>query len=405
MISVTKKKYIQTRLLEWFEKNKRDLPWRKTRDPYAIWVSEIMLQQTQVTTVLPYYQRFLKAFPTARHLARVDLSSVLKVWEGLGYYSRARNLHRASQIVINHFLGRIPNNLKDLLSLPGIGRSTAGAILSFAFNMDAAILDGNAKRVLSRLFAVSASSEKRKTENTLWQISGSLIPKGFSNPFNQALMDLGSVICTPKGPLCPECPLRGLCKGRQSGEPERFPLRIPKKKIPHVEAVCAVIWEKRRVLLNQRPPSGLLGGLWEFPNWKSESKSTHSTPRSEVRGMLRVDTERRLSPQFKNRSLPSTRDFGELSRVARAKGAPSNVSSLRLRADIKKETGMNVEVKESIGTFRQTFSHFKLTLHVYYCRAMNGKGKGRWVSIKDLPHLPMSRIHRKVADAIAPPRH
>ena len=348
MISVTKGKGIQTRLLEWFKKNKRDLPWRKTRDPYAIWVSEIMLQQTQVTTVLPYYQKFLKSFPTVRRLAKADLSRVLKTWEGLGYYSRARNLHRASQIVLNDFHGRIPDTLKDLLSLPGIGRSTAGAILSIAFHQEAPILDGNVKRVLSRLLAVSASSGGRKTENTLWQISESLIPKGFSNPFNQALMDLGSMVCTTKDPLCPECPLRGLCKGRQSGEPERFPLRIPKKKIPHVEALCAVIWKERTVFLNQRPPSGLLGGLWEFPNWKTESKS-----------------------------------------------------NLRLRSDIKKEMGMNVEVKESIGTFRQTFSHFKLTLHVYHCHIISGKGKGIWIPIRNLHLLPMSRIHRRIANLIS----
>ena len=148
------KSAIQSSLLQWFEKNGRDLPWRKTRDPYAIWVSEIMLQQTQVTTVIPYYENFLKSFPTLRHLAKANLSKVLKVWEGLGYYSRARNLHRASQIVSNHFHGKIPDTLEDLLSLPGIGRSTAGAILSFAFHKEAPILDGNAKRVFSRLFAV-----------------------------------------------------------------------------------------------------------------------------------------------------------------------------------------------------------------------------------------------------------
>jgi len=147
--------------------------------------------------------------------------------------------------------------------------------------------------------------------------------------------------------LCPQCPLRGLCKGRRSGEPERCPLRIPKKKIPYVEAVCAVIWKRRRVLLNQRPPSGLLGGLWEFPNWRSESKS-----------------------------------------------------KLELRGDIKKGTGMNVEVKESVGTFRHTFSHFKLTLHVYHCQAIDGQGSERWVFMKSLPFLPMSRIHRKIADLI-----
>ncbi len=348
MTGIGGKKAIQTKLLRWFEKNGRDLPWRKTRDPYAIWVSEIMLQQTQVNTVLPYYQRFLKSFPTVYHLAKADLSKVLKLWEGLGYYSRARNLHRASRIVLNHFHGRIPNNLKDLISLPGIGRSTAGAILSFAFNLDAAILDGNAKRVLSRLFAVSGSSEKGKTENILWQISESLILKGFSNPFNQALMDLGSMICTPKDPACPKCPLDSLCKGRRSGEPERFPLKIPKKKIPHIEAACAVIRKRGRVLLKQRIPSGLLGGLWEFPNWKSKSKS-----------------------------------------------------KLRLRNHIQKETGMNVEVEEPIGTFKQTFSHFKLTLHAYRCQALNGRAKGRWVLINDLHRLPMPRIHRRIANLIS----
>jgi A/G-specific adenine glycosylase len=238
--------------------------------------------------------------------------------------------------------------LEELANLPGIGRSTAGAILSFAFNKDAAILDGNAKRVLSRLFAVLASSKKGKTENSLWQISESLIPKGFSNPFNQSLMDLGSMICTPKDPFCPECPLRDHCKGKRSGEPERFPLKIPKKKIPHVEAVCAVIWKKGEILLDQRPPSGLLGGLWEFPNWKSKSES-----------------------------------------------------KLRLRNDIQKEIGMDVEVKESIGTFRQTFSHFKLTLHVYHCQPMYGKGKGKWVPIGNLHLLPMSRIHRRIAESIS----
>jgi len=340
---------LSRKLLDWYAVHRRDLPWRRTRDPYAIWVAEIMLQQTRVETVIPYYRRWMRRFPDVRTLARAGEQAILGCWEGLGYYSRARNLYRASQIVVDQFAGKIPDNLKDLLSLPGIGRSTAGAILSLAYNKDAPILDGNAKRVLSRLFTVSTSSEKRNTENTLWQISESLIPKGFSNPFNQALMDLGSIICTPRDPLCPECPLRSLCKGRRSGEPERFPLRIPKKKIPHVEAVCAVIWEKRRVLLNQRPPSGLLGGLWEFPNWKMEEK-------------------KRLR--------------------------------LRLRGYIEKKTGMNVEVKESIGTFRQTYSHFKLTLHVYHCHTINGKGKGRWVSVKNLSLLPMSRIHRRIANRI-----
>jgi len=341
------RKKIQKKLLRWFKKNGRGLPWRKTQDPYAIWISEIMLQQTQVSTVIPYYQKFLRTFPTIRHLAKANLSKVLKAWEGLGYYSRARNLHRAAQIVSSHFRGKVPDNLQDLLSLPGVGRSTAGAILSLAYNKEAPILDGNAKRVFSRLFAISSNPVKSKTEGLLWQISESLIPKGHSNSFNQALMDLGSVICTPKDPRCPWCPLHNLCQGYLSRKPESYPPRTIKKLIPRITAVSVVIEKDKKVLLNQRPTRGLLGGLWEFPNWKIE--------------------ERRR---------------------------------LMLRNHIKKEMGMNVEVKELIGTFRQTFSHFKLTLHVYHCQTINGKGKGRWIPIQNLHLLPMSRTHRRIAETV-----
>ncbi len=346
--SLTKKR-IQTKLLHWFKKNKRDLPWRKTCDPYAIWISEIMLQQTQVATVIPYYQRFLKTFPTIRSLAGANLSKVLKVWEGLGYYSRARNLHQASKIIANHFNEKIPDNLKDLLSLPGIGRYTAGAVLSIAFNQEAPILDGNVKRVLSRLFAVPG--HPKKIEEILWPLSESLIPKGSPGAFNQALMDLGSMICTPKHPNCPGCPLKNLCQGYLSRKPESYPLRSIKKKVPHIEAIAAVIQKDEKVLLRQRPPKGLLGGLWEFPNWPIEEK-------------------RRLR--------------------------------LRLRNHIKKEMGMIVEVKESIGTFHQTYSHFRFTLHVYHCPVVDGIGIGKWVPIKNLPLLPLSNIHRKIANTIIP---
>jgi len=352
-IRIPQKEEIQTKLLKWFSKNGRDLPWRKTRDPYAVWVSEIMLQQTQVSTVIPYYQKFLKAFPTVRHLARAKLPNVLKVWEGLGYYSRARNLHHASQIVLDRFRGIIPNNLKDLVSLPGIGRSTAGAILSFAFHKDAAILDGNVKRVISRLFAVSDNPAAGKTDDRLWRISESLVPQGLSYPFNQALMDLGSMLCTVKEPDCARCPLRHACKASASGKPEKYPSKRIRKTIPHVDSVSVVIKKDGKVLLRQRPPSGLLGGLWEFPNWKNKEKQRS---------------------RFK----------------------------LRLRNQIRKDIGVTADVKEFIGTFKQTFSHFKLTLYVYHCQAITVKRKGNWVPIKNLPLLPMSRIDRKIADAILP---
>ena len=342
-------KKIQRKLLKWFKKNGRNLPWRKTGDPYAIWVSEIMLQQTQVATVIPYYQNFLKSFPTVRHLAKVDLAKVLKVWEGLGYYSRARNLHRASRIVSNDFHGKIPDQLKDLLTLPGIGRYTAGAILSIAFNEDAPILDGNVKRVLSRLLAIAGHPAGGKTEALLWDLSESLVPKGKASSFNQGLMDLGAMICTPKEPQCPECPLLNLCNGRASGDPERFPTKTLKKKIPHIEAISAVIRDDGKVFLQRRPPKGLLGGLWEFPNWPIEGK----------------------------------KDLEEY-----------------LKHKVKSEIGLKVKSEDLIGSFQQTFSHFKLTLQVFHCRPLNGKRRGRWVPIRSLSLFPMSRIHRRIAEKI-----
>jgi A/G-specific adenine glycosylase len=286
---------------------------------------------------------------THHHLAKTNVSRVRKIWEGLGYYSRARNLHHASQIVLNHFHGRIPDNLKDLRSLHGIGRSTAGAMLSFAYNQEAPILDGNVRRVLSRLFAVASNPARGETEGLLWHLSASLIPKAHPNSFNQALMDLGSMICTSKDPQCPRCPLRNLCWGHLSGKPESYPPRAVKKRVPHIQAVSAVIEKDKKVLLNQRPPRGLLGGLWEFPNWPTEGKK---------------DLERHLKKK------------------------------------VKSEIGITVKSKGSIGPFKQTFSHFRLTLQVYRCHVNNKNGRGRWVPIRNLHLFPMSRIHRKIAQII-----
>jgi A/G-specific adenine glycosylase len=352
MAGIARKKEIQAKLLQWYKKNGRDLPWRKTTDPYAIWISEIMLQQTQVATVIPYYRKFIKFFPTLRHLAKASLPSILKAWEGLGYYSRARNLHRASRIVLNDFHGKIPDQLKDLLALPGIGRYTAGAILSIALNEAAPILDGNVKRVLSRLFGIGGHLAGNKTETLLWHLAESLIPKGRASSFNQGLMDLGAMICTPKEPHCFECPLRDLCKGRALGNPERFPEKILKKRIPHLEAICAVVQQNGKVLLRQRPPEGLLGGLWEFPNWPIKEKK---------------------DPNLKH-----------------------------LKHQGRTEIGLRVKGKELIGSFHQTFSHFKLTLHVYDCELQDGTGGGRWVPMRNLPLLPMSRIHRRIATHLQP---
>jgi A/G-specific adenine glycosylase len=250
---------------------------------------------------------------------------------------------------MNRYQGKVPDNLRDLLNLPGIGRYTAGAILSIAFNKEAPILDGNVKRVLSRLYAVSGSPGEKKTEQLLWQLSESLIPKGHANSFNQALMDLGALLCAPKDFQCPRCPLKEYCQGYFSGEPEGYPPKAMTKRIPHISALSAVMKKDGKVLLRKRPPKGLLGGLWEFPNW-------------------RVERNQR--------------------------------TRVRLRNTIKKEMEMDVQVKGLLGVFKQTYSHFKLTLHVFYCQPLNGREKREWVPIRNLHLFPMSRIHRKVANAI-----
>jgi A/G-specific adenine glycosylase len=349
MISIAQKNRIHDQILHWFKRNARDLPWRRTKDPYAIWVSEIMLQQTQVGTVIPYYRRFLRAFPTIRRLAKADLSEVLKVWEGLGYYSRAHNLHQASQEILTRFKGKIPDALDDLLSLPGIGRYTAGAIRSIVFNKEAPVLDGNVKRVLSRLFAVSGNSAKGKAERLLWQLSESLIPEGRAGSFNQALMDLGAMVCTFKDPQCIDCPLQSQCEGKASGNPETFPSRAVKKKIPSVIAVSAVIEKDGQILLRQRPARGLLGGLWEFPSWEVNHKE---------------DPEAKLLRSVRN----------------------------ELAAPIKSH--------EPLGSFKHTYSHFKLTLHVYLCHSTRRNKPGTWVLVQNLHLFPMSRLHRRIAQSI-----
>jgi A/G-specific adenine glycosylase len=244
----------QRDLCHWYRRHKRDLPWRRTRDPYAIWISEIMLQQTRVEAVIPYYERWLKAFPTVQSLATAPLHRVLKLWEGLGYYSRARNLHRASAIVAGKGFG-------DLQQLPGVGPYTAGAIASIAFDQRAPIVDGNVARVFARVFNIRANVKRPATQRQLWSLAETLLPARKCGEFNQALMELGALVCRPVNPRCDACPLRPACSAPGDALPNRG--RRPRR---HTE-VQDVAWDCRqgRVRVRQRPPTGLLAGLWELP--------------------------------------------------------------------------------------------------------------------------------------------
>lgn len=247
------------------DKGRKDLPWHNTKDAYKIWLSEVMLQQTQVKTVIPYYLNFLEKFPTVLDLANAHVDEVLHLWSGLGYYSRARNLHQAAQMVCDEFNGEFPQSQTELETLKGVGRSTAGAIAAFAFDEPTAILDGNVKRVLARCFAVEGWYGQTKVLNQLWEISEALTPKHETAAYNQAMMDLGAMVCTRSKPKCTECPLSQHCQALLQDRVNELPHKKPKKARPSKSVYWLLYLKNRTVLLQKRPPSGIWGGLWSLP--------------------------------------------------------------------------------------------------------------------------------------------
>jgi len=270
------------KLLSWYWANRRDLPWRRTRDPYHIWVSEIMLQQTRVDTAIPYFNRFVERFPTVRDLAEAPEADVLKLWEGLGYYSRARNLQAAARQVVERHGGQVPADREALAALKGIGPYTVGAILSIAFNVPEPAVDGNVMRVLSRFFGLEDDVARPATRTRMEALARELIPDGHAGDFNQALMELGALICTPKSPQCAGCPVTGECEGRRSGRAESLPVKS-KAKPPRPQYRLAALVEgtgplSGRVLVRQRPPEGLLASLWELPHVEAPDADVWSSP-------------------------------------------------------------------------------------------------------------------------------
>ncbi len=256
-----------TRLLHWFDRHgRKDLPWQQDITPYRVWVSEIMLQQTQVTTVIPYYVRFMERFPVVTDLARAEQDEVLHLWTGLGYYARARNLHKTAQIVTEQYNGEFPDSQQALEDLPGIGRSTAGAIRAIAFRQHAAILDGNVKRVLARYFAISGWPGETAVAKVLWQHAEQITPASRTADYTQAIMDLGATLCVRSRPLCDLCPVVENCNARSQKAVDQYPGKKPKKEKP-VKTTCMLIIENEQaeILLEQRPTTGLWGGLWAFP--------------------------------------------------------------------------------------------------------------------------------------------
>lgn len=344
------------RLMEWFVVHARDLPWRYDRTPYRVWVSEVMLQQTQVATVIPYYQRFIKRFPTIKALARASLEEVLKLWEGLGYYARARNLHKAARHLSEANGGRLPSHCDALKSLPGVGAYTAGAIGSIAFGQRVAAVDGNVCRVLCRVFAIRDDVTRSATRRKLERIATDLLPEQSAGRFNEALIELGATVCTSRSPSCPLCPVADLCRSRAANEQETLPVKRRQGKRPHYDVAAAVtIGDDGAVLMARRNLDDMLGGLWEFPGGKRED----------------------------GESLPAC-----------------------LMREMEEELGVTVEVGSPLTAVEHGYTHFSITLHAFCCRLVEGQlrcldcAAFRWVLPTDLDELPMSAADRKIARAL-----
>lgn len=255
----------QQQLLEWYEEEKRDLPWRRSANPYHVWVSEIMLQQTRVDTVIPYFERFITLFPTVHDLAEADEQTVLKLWEGLGYYSRARNLHHAAKKVVREYGGIVPKNVQDFGSLKGVGPYTRGAVMSIAYGLPEPAVDGNVMRVLSRVLMIEENISEHRVKKEFEELTRELVPKEDPSSFNQGLMELGALVCTPKQPTCLLCPVESLCRGYAHGMERELPIKGKKKKQRTIHYAALLIEHEGKFVIEQRPPSGLLASLWQFP--------------------------------------------------------------------------------------------------------------------------------------------
>ena len=339
-------------LLRWYDTAKISLPWRGVNDPYQIWLSEIMLQQTRVVAVKEYYKNWLEKFPTIEKLAAASLDEVLKAWEGLGYYTRVRNVHKLANIIVNDHHGKFPNTSEALQALPGIGRYTAAAIASIAFDERVAVLDGNVIRILSRLLDLPDEVNQSKVQEKLWNVAESLLPKKRSGDYNQAIMDLGRTICVPRNPNCTQCPVQKFCLAYENKTTHLRPVKKAKAKIPNVYVAAAVIRDKQqRILLVQRPPEGLLGGLWMLPQAQCE--------------------------------------------------ADENFQDC-LRRSFQKEVGIEIIVGEEMAHATQTFTHFHLTLRAFACKIVKGKVKNNfaWVDDAAINQYSFGKADRAVIDAL-----
>lgn len=336
--------------MAWYEAEKRDLPWRRTNDIYKIWVSEVMLQQTQVAAATPYWLRFIEAFPTVRRLAEAEEERVLKLWEGMGYYNRCRNLHRAAKIVVEEMNGVVPTDPQQFRTLPGAGPYITAAVMSIGANQPLAAVDGNVMRVFARFTGLEEDVAKNTTKSHITGELQAVIPESCPGDFNQAMMELGALVCVPKRPRCLLCPLKEECAALRTGQTDRLPIKAPKKKVPEYNVSVAVITRGDTFFIQKRPADGHLGGMWEFPGGKSND------------GESPAET------------------------VAR---------------ECREELGIEVRVLEELARVNHAYSHFKIKLTVFVCdageqavRPLDGQDH-QWIAVEDIPRFPFPAANHK----------
>ncbi len=356
--TANQKRVIRRRLLAWYAEHARDLPWRRSRDPYRVWVSEIMLQQTQVATVREYFKRFVRALPSVRRLAAADEALVLRLWEGLGYYRRARQLHAAAKVIVDERNGEFPRSVDELVKLPGIGRYTAGAIASIAFDQRAPILEANTIRLLSRLIGFRDDPLRSAGQRVLWQVAADILPQADVACFNQALMELGSLVCTPADPRCDECPLVGVCAAYAAGLQHEIPRDKPRQESTAVREAAVVIRRNGRVLMRQCDEGERWAGLWDFPRFALTAEG----------------------PLFAREEIATK---------------------------VRQQTGITCAPGPLMKTIKHGVTRYRITLDCYQGKYITGqvRAPGRWIRTAELADLPLSTTGRKIAQLARQEKH
>jgi len=388
------------RLLRWFGRHARDLPWRRTQDPYAIWVSEVMLQQTQVKTVVPYWERWMRELPDIAALAGASTAKVHKLWEGLGYYTRVRNMQKAAQVVQEKHGGSFPSDYSQVLALPGVGPYTAGAVCSIALNQPRPILDGNVVRVLCRFFGIGANARKASTRAQLWRRAEGLVllaaaqgsaAKRPASAFNQALMELGALVCTPRQPRCPVCPVAGHCVAHREGRVEELPRLGPRAPVTPRRFAAFVVQRRGRFLVRQRPAGVVNAHLWEFPNVEMALDGGAKAALPLTRNRARKPLTPSLSPSD-----------GERVAAGRVRGGllPMNSDREALLRAARSALGLTASGLAPLCTIRHSITRYRVTLEAFRASgpviARDAGAKGKWLTAGQLRRLAFSSAHRRI---------